>query len=176
VLERAWGFKSLRPHDDEQAVSRHAFVVALLMGIALCATAGAARTQPATSLSSNWSGYLAAGGPFSVTDASFNVPNLTAAPTKTATSEWVGIDGTNPKDRSLIQAGVSERYDPRTNLVEIHAWWEILPALETKMSLPVTAGDRISVSIGRVNRHDVANRDPQPHRRATDFSVAYRDR
>lgn len=120
------------------------------MGIALCATAGAARTQPAATLSSNWSGYLAAGGPFSVTDASFNVPNLTAASTTTATSEWVGIDGTNPKDRSLIQAGVVERYDPRTNLVEVHAWWEILPALETVIPLPVTAGDRISVSIGRV--------------------------
>jgi hypothetical protein len=120
------------------------------VGIALCATAGAARTQPAATLSSNWSGYLAAGGPFSVTDASFNVPNLTAASTTTATSEWVGIDGTNPKDRSLIQAGVVERYDPRTNLVEVHAWWEILPALETVIPLPVTAGDRISVSIGRV--------------------------
>jgi hypothetical protein len=121
------------------------------MGIALCATAGAARTQPAASLSSNWSGYLATGGPFSVTDASFNVPNLTAASTTTATSEWVGIDGTNPKDRSLIQAGVEERYNPRTNLVEFHAWWEILPAVETIVSLPVTAGDRISVSIGRVS-------------------------
>jgi hypothetical protein len=139
------------------------------VGIALCATAGAARTQPAATLSSNWSGYLAAGGPFSVTDASFNVPNLTAASTTTATSEWVGIDGTNPKDRSLIQAGVAERYDPRTNLVEVHAWWEILPALETVIPLPVTVGDRISVSIGRVSasRWRVEIRNLTQHRTFT---------
>jgi hypothetical protein len=122
------------------------------MAIALCATAGTARTQTATGLSSNWSGYLAGGGPFSVTDATFNVPNLTAAPSTTSTSEWVGIDGTDPKDRSLIQAGVSETYDPKANLVRFHAWWEILPALETIVPLPVNAGDRISVSIGRLSR------------------------
>jgi peptidase A4-like protein len=151
LLERAWGFKSLRPHDDVSAVGRHALAVALLIGIALCAKAGTAHTRAATSLSANWSGYLAAGGPFSVTDATFNVPNLTAAPSTTSTSEWVGIDGTNPKDRSLIQAGVSETYDPHANLVRFHAWWEIMPALETIVPLPVDAGDRISVSIGRLS-------------------------
>jgi hypothetical protein len=118
--------------------------------IALVASATAAGTKGAEIVSHNWSGYLVDGGPFATATATFNVPNLTAASGPTATAEWVGIDGSDPRDRSLIQAGVAERYDPVKNVVRVHAWWEILPAVETVVSLPVGVGDRVTVSIGRL--------------------------
>jgi hypothetical protein len=117
---------------------------------ALCLAGSAAGTQDETSTSTNWSGYTLAGGPFTVTTAVFNVPNLTAAPTATSTSEWVGVDGADPTDRSLIQAGVRETYNPHTNRVELYVWWEILPALEQPIRLPIAVGDRIRVTITRL--------------------------
>lgn len=117
--------------------------------IALAVAATAAGTQGEQMTSDNWSGYIVDGGPFSVTTATFNVPNLTASSAKTDTSEWVGVDGSDPTDDSLIQAGVREEYDPHTNLVHFRVWWEILPALETFVRMTVNPGDRMSISIGR---------------------------
>jgi hypothetical protein len=111
---------------------------------------GPAGSRPAVDLSHNWSGYLEQGGPYNLSMATFNVPNLAAALGKTSTSEWVGIDGTDPADQSLIQAGIDERYDPATNRVTFHAWWEILPALQTFVPLPVGAGDRVNIAIARL--------------------------
>jgi len=128
---------------------RRLSLLAAAIGIALV-LAVPAGSRPAVDLSHNWSGYLEQGGPYNVTTATFNVPNLTAAPETRLTSEWVGIDGTDPQDRSLIQAGVTEIYDRTTNLVHFHAWWEILPAVERVVPLPVGAGDRVSVAIARV--------------------------
>jgi Peptidase A4 family len=101
-------------------------------------------------LSSNWSGYIESGGSFTVATASFNVPNLTASPGRTVTSEWVGVDGSSFTDRSLIQAGVTETYEPSDGLVHFHAWWEILPAVSKPVSLDVRAGDRVAVSITKL--------------------------
>jgi hypothetical protein len=145
-----WGFKSLRPHSDTTAVGTRWATLAAAAALALVAAASAAGTQGGEMISKNWSGYIVDGGPFSVASATFNVPNLTTAPAATGTSEWVGVDGLDSSDRSLIQAGVAERLDPAKNLVHFHAWWEILPALETPVDLPVSAGDRITVSIARV--------------------------
>src|SRR6185312_14907172 len=72
--------------------------------------------------SPNWSGYFAGGGPFTAVTGTFNVPMLTPASGETHTSAWVGIDGAD--NDSLIQAGIAEEYDPTTNTVYGHAWWE----------------------------------------------------
>jgi hypothetical protein len=77
----------------------------------------------------------------------FNVPSLAAASNDTDTSEWVGIDGV--LNTALIQAGVNERYSALTNRVYVTAWWEILPAPAVNISLPVTAGDQVTVVIGQ---------------------------
>jgi hypothetical protein len=106
---------------------------------------------PLSEKSSNWSGYVAAGGPFTAVAGTFNVPGLTAAPTRTATAEWVGIDGSSASDPSLIQAGVQETYDPSTNVVRRFAWWEILPEAETPIPLPVAAGDVVTVAINQLS-------------------------
>ena len=101
-----------------------------------------------TVASSNWSGYAMGSGPFNYASGSFNVPGLDATPTETFMSEWVGIDGATNSD--LIQAGVDVYYDPATGYMYLSAWWEILPAAETLISMPVVPGDSMTVTVGQV--------------------------
>jgi hypothetical protein len=104
----------------------------------------------ATVTSDNWSGYFETGGPFTSVTGTFNVPNLAASGTTTDTSEWVGIDGVG--DQSLIQAGVNELYNPSTNLVNVQAWWEIIPAPSTPiLTLAVVPGNTVTVTISELS-------------------------
>jgi Peptidase A4 family/Putative Ig domain len=105
-------------------------------------------TNPATTdeHSSNWSGYIYRGGPFTSVTGTFNVPTA-AAGAGTDVAEWVGIDGDSNND--LIQAGVAETVSGFSGRAQIYAWWEILPASETPISMPVNAGDRMTVTIGQ---------------------------
>jgi hypothetical protein len=71
------------------------------------------------------------------------------------TSEWIGIDGWAPST-TLIQAGVTELYDPTTNLVTTGAWWEILPDDPTNVlinwnQVSVHPGDSVSVAISQMS-------------------------
>jgi hypothetical protein len=106
-------------------------------------------TDPASSLeqSTNWSGYIERGGPFTSVSGTFNVPTVDTT-AGTDNSQWVGIDGDSNSD--LIQAGVAESVSSFSGRVQIYAWWEILPAPETPISMPIAAGDSVSVSIGQV--------------------------
>jgi Peptidase A4 family len=97
--------------------------------------------------STNWSGYVLSGGPFSAVTGTFTVPSIEAAEVDTRVAEWVGLDGASPSDTALIQAGVQEDYDATTNTVRAYAWWEILPALETTAPLAVQPGDRVTVTL-----------------------------
>ena len=104
--------------------------------------------------SPNWAGYVAGPGPFTAASGTFSVPNLAATPTTSVTSEWVGIDGVQPNP-TLIQAGVTETYDPGTNLVSTYAWWEILPDDPINIVIPwsqlsVLPGHSVSVAIWQV--------------------------
>jgi hypothetical protein len=107
----------------------------------------------------NWSGYAVAGGPFTAAQGTFTVPELTGDATcKEAVSDWVGIDGENasnlPTDTNLIQAGIGESMtNPETGACTagvfwFWAWWEILPAAATPVSLTMSPGDSVTVTIG----------------------------
>jgi len=99
--------------------------------------------------SANWSGYELGDGPYTSIAGTFTVPDLAPSSTATAMAEWAGIDGAD--NSSLIQAGVGETYDPSSNLVQIQAWWEILPAPETPITtLTVVPGDTVTVAIAQV--------------------------
>jgi hypothetical protein len=99
--------------------------------------------------SSNWSGYSIASGPYSYVSGTFNVPDLYAASTDTYVSEWTGVDGASDSD--LIQAGVTEMFDPDSDLVYFMPWWEILPAAETPITtMSVLPGDTVTVIISQV--------------------------
>ena len=99
--------------------------------------------------SPNWSGYVEQGGPFTAVSGTFTVPSVAVSSTRTETSEWVGIDGAN--NTSLIQAGVDEFYDPSTGGANLFAWWEILPAPSTPITLAVAPGNVVSVTIAQVS-------------------------
>ena len=103
--------------------------------------------------SSNWSGYIESGGPFSQVMGTFTVPSLPAGtPRADQMSVWVGIDGGNG-DNSLIQAGFNESPDSASpSGFVIQPWWEILPASETYInSVDIAAGDTVTVAIEQVN-------------------------
>ncbi|MHB1973843.1 MAG: G1 family glutamic endopeptidase [Acidimicrobiales bacterium] len=93
----------------------------------------------------NWSGYEVSGGALTAASGTFDVPNLVASSGSPVVSEWVGIDGSG--NSSLIQAGVQEEIQPGSSTVDVHAWWEILPASETSIAMAVQPGDQMSVSI-----------------------------
>lgn len=97
--------------------------------------------------SSNWSGYVERGGPFTSVTGTFNVPSLTLGGGSEA-SEWVGIDGDSNQD--LIQAGVAQSTSTFTGRRQVYAWWEILPAPETRISMTVSPGDQVTVTITQV--------------------------
>ena len=105
---------------------------------------------PSLGTSKNWSGYYLNGSGFTAVSSTFTVPNVSASSTNTYTAEWVGVDGVS--NSNLIQAGVSENYSAATNRVTTYAWWEILPAPDTPISLAIvspSAGDRMTVSISQ---------------------------
>ncbi len=119
--------------------------------VAVTTPLGAPTTTPTDVSSANWSGYTAYGGPFTAATGTFTVPTVVANGTEGHTSEWVGIDGGTPSDTSLIQAGVEE--DVGTgSAVTTYAWWEILPAVETPISLPVSPGDIVTISISALTQ------------------------
>ena len=95
--------------------------------------------------SSNWSGYAITGGPFTSVTGSWVVPAVAKTRHATYSSSWAGIDGFN--NSNLIQAGTEQDY--YSGAAHYYAWWEILPAAETRISLSVSPGDHVSVSITR---------------------------
>ncbi|HUY09932.1 MAG TPA: G1 family glutamic endopeptidase [Candidatus Dormibacteraeota bacterium] len=104
--------------------------------------------------SSNWSGYVVGNGPYTSVQGTFDVPNILSSSTNTDTAEWVGIDGFT--NTSLIQAGINEPYDASTKTYVVQAWWEILPASATPISMTVSPGDSITVTIGQISGTDWA--------------------
>jgi hypothetical protein len=97
--------------------------------------------------SSNWSGYVVNGGPFTSVSGTFNVPDL--SPNQGGdTAEWVGVDGAANED--LIQAGVAEGVNVFGQAYH-YTWWEILPAVETITPLSVASGDQVTVTITQIS-------------------------
>ncbi len=120
---------------------------------------------PATSsvslvASGNWSGYVELNGPFTSVTGTFSVPSLLAdTPAGDLMAEWVGIDGGNPGNAALIQAGFNETPDPgdpaNPKGFYIQPWWEILPAAETYITtVSIQPGDRVTVTIAQISGTD----------------------
>jgi len=92
---------------------------------------------------SNWSGY-AKSGSYSSATAQWVVPSVSATSSSSYSSAWVGIDGFT--NSSLIQTGTESDY--YSGSAHYNAWWEILPAAETRInSITVQPGDVMTASI-----------------------------
>jgi len=115
-----------------------------------------------TNQSDNWSGYnigadypqVPAGTTFTNITGEWTVPTATqqtAGQTEDSAS-WIGIgggcvtDNCDVSDNTLIQAG-TEQDVSATGQASYDAWWEIIPETETEISLPVSPGNKIYVSI-----------------------------
>ena len=95
--------------------------------------------------SSNWSGYAISGkkGAFRQISADWIVPYVKPTIKAAYSSAWIGIDGF--KNSSLIQTGTG--HESVNGTVRYYAWWEILPAAETVIPLPVAPGDHMRAAI-----------------------------
>jgi hypothetical protein len=142
--------------------------------LAHVSSAGTAGTTAAASncwQSTNWSGYIVATSGFGCGAASnvvyssvsgtWTVPAVSASSggggllggllgggtPNTYSAVWTGIDGANSSN--LIQAGTEE--DFVNGAAQYSAWWEILPAPETAITMTVEPGDSITVNIRQVS-------------------------
>lgn len=109
---------------------------------------GGGSTGPAYGwTASNWSGYAVDAGTYHSITGQWVVPTVSPAKGSTYSSSWIGIDGFN--NSSLIQTGTEQDYT--AGGAQYYAWWEILPAAETQIPDPVSAGDHMTASITNDN-------------------------
>ncbi len=114
--------------------------------------------------SSNWSGYnqgsLEKGNElFKSIAGTWVVPTASQHKKGQAeySSSWVGIGGgcvntgCTVTDNTLIQAG-TEQDVSAAGKASYYAWWEIIPEPETQVSLPVTAGNTVRVTITQTSQ------------------------
>ena len=105
------------------------------------------------SSSFNWSGYVqsAPRNTFTGIAANFVVTTVnTSVPGTQYSSDWVGIGGFN--DGKLVQAGIEE--DNFGGRAFYQAWTEILPHSENPLSLAISPGDNVRVTVREIaNQH-----------------------
>jgi hypothetical protein len=100
------------------------------------------------STSRNWSGYVASGGTFTAVSGTWTVPTVSPSASGTsarADATWVGIGGATTTD--LVQAGTQATVV--NGVVSYSAWVETLPQPSRDVSLAVSAGDTVSVSLAQ---------------------------
>ena len=111
--------------------------------------------------STNWGGYVIASNQTALNDynaayakptvtqvnASWIVQTASSSHSATYSAQWVGIGGFFSGDNTLIQTGTSSDY---SHGASYNAWYELLPASETVISMTVKPGDKMYASISLV--------------------------
>lgn len=105
---------------------------------------------PASDTSRNWSGYAATDGTYTAVNGTWTVPVIKnpGGSGYGADAAWVGIGGIGSRD--LIQAGTQSTADVDGS-VTYQTFYETLPDSLTPMSVSVSPGDSVSVSIREVS-------------------------
>jgi hypothetical protein len=107
-------------------------------------------------LNHSWAGYVMQGGTFNGVSATFNVPRATSVICNRDAwhrfcdeAVWTGIDGGSWfGGNSIIQAGINERVIAGTHKIShLGAWFELYPAPNLRVNLPIHQGDQVSVNI-----------------------------
>ncbi|WP_374019106.1 G1 family glutamic endopeptidase [Paenibacillus thiaminolyticus] len=102
--------------------------------------------------SGNWSGYAmkrTKKNSFHSISGQWMVPRVKPSKQNTYSSAWLGIDGYgNP---SLIQTGTG--HNSNKGKPAYYAWWEILPALETRIPYPVSPHDLMYANITKLRKN-----------------------
>ena len=112
-------------------------------GFAITAAGAAAQTfNVQQQVSQNWSGYVAqssAGKSFSSVSGSWTQPAASTNSGQAYSAFWVGLGGAGNQSQALEQVGTSS--DVVNGQTQYYAWYELVPAPETKLNLPVHPGD-----------------------------------
>ena len=95
------------------------------------------------STSRNWSGYVATGGTYTSVTGTWVIARPDPK-TPGIDATWVGIGGANTTD--LVQAGTEATVGP-DGTVTYDAWTETLPQATRTITLSVTAGDTVTVTL-----------------------------
>lgn len=96
--------------------------------------------------SHNWSGYAATGGTYTAVSGTWTVPQTAAGDSFGSEATWVGIGGVSSRD--LIQAG-TETTAASSGRVRYQAWIEMLPQASHPVTLDVSPGDSVTVTISQ---------------------------
>ncbi len=126
-----------------------------LGGFALDAVSASAQTVNAQQqVSNNWSGYIASsnGQNFSSVSGSWTQPTVSSSSTQAYSAFWVGLGGANQQSESLEQVGTAA--DTAGGQTAYYAWYELVPAGQVKLNLPIHPGDTMTGMV-TVNGTDV---------------------
>ena len=102
-----------------------------------------------TTKSTNWAGYAIhrAGVTFRQVSGTWTQPSATCVAGQPAYSAaWVGLGGYQPTSRALEQIG-TELDCNAAGKVRSSAWYELVPAASTTISLPVSPGDVMRATV-----------------------------
>ncbi len=122
---------------------------------AAAASAHVVNAQQAAS--QNWAGYVAhsnlGSGQFSSVSGSWVQPSVNSSTSQGYSAFWVGLGGSSGQSQALEQVGTSA--DTVNGQTQYYAWYELVPAPETRLDLAVHPGDhmtgKVSVSGSTVN-------------------------
>jgi hypothetical protein len=112
--------------------------------LAPAASAQSVNAQQATS--ENWAGYVAASnvgnGQFSSVSGNWVVPTVSSSAGHGYSAFWVGLGGSSNQSQALEQVGTSA--DTTGGQTQYYAWYELVPAPETRLDLAVHPGDHMT--------------------------------
>ena len=123
-----------------------------LAGVLACAAlALAAAPAGASTLSSNWAGWVALPGSshasFNSVSGTWQVPKLTCSSGgSTYSAAWVGLGGYKQSSNALEQVGVDADCS-RAGQPHYDSWYELIPAAPVNIPVAVHAGDQMTGSV-----------------------------
>ncbi len=134
-----------------EAVLKASVAVAVALAATLVVAGGALAAAP--EVSSNWSGYVAAGAgdtpvAFSDVTGTWVQPKASCVSGRIdAAAFWVGLGGNGSGSPALEQLGTSVTCDGTSSTPTYEAWWEIVPAASVPIPLKIRAGDRVNAAV-----------------------------
>ena len=124
--------------------------------------------EGATTLSSNWSGYIAGGTTFRRVGGRWRVPKVQPSAELKASSTWVGMGGVT--DGALIQTGTAQVSDSQGT--HYYAWVEVLPHPPEDLG-PVAPGDEMRASVVHADGTWTVNIADETSHQAASGPVSY---
>ena len=95
------------------------------------------------STSSNWAGYAATGGGFTIVKSTWTQPSAACTSTTTYSSFWVGLDGDG--SNTVEQTGTEA--DCSGGQASYSAWYEMYPKYPVYLSIPVHPGNSFTATV-----------------------------